>query len=500
LQNTWLLGETTSAIYWRHFDRVTLVQPRLGNIFWMGCGVLSNFRMDATTFLAWCRQALSSEIFQVGASEQSGIQIMGLIESRGLAFERLFLLGMISTALPQPVRPLPFLEFEERKQVLGGTLKRQFDFAGSAFAHLLATAPEIIMTRPREVDGEPVTATPFWPEPWDNISASLWHKPDPAWARVAWLRSTWRGLSEPISDDPAPEILATPVPFPESVSVSQLAAAFRCPFRFLIQELLGLKPLAEPTAGLRPEERGQHIHRVLACITRRLRSHLEIGEIEWQRFWSLAGTCVDETLSNLAADPLWLVERRRWLGDKFGLLGQWFSQELGHLEEGWRWVAEEIPFRGLTVEGWPTALSGRIDRLDYHPENGLLCWDYKSGSSPSHSEVFNLLSEPQLPAYLLALLEGLAELPGLPGHQKQKIQAGYISLKAEKDIRFDRLQADADQWRSLLVVWQQRLRELGQQMQRGRFDVDPLPGAPKRRREQLCTYCGLLTICDRKPL
>ncbi len=150
------------------------------------------------------------------------------------------------------------------------------------------------------------------------------------------------------------------------------------------------------------------------------------------------------------------------------------------------------------MDGWPTALRGRIDRVDFHPEFGLLCWDYKSGSSPNYSEVFSQLSEPQLPAYLLALLQGLVEIPGFPRLNQYPLQAGYITLKSEKDLKLDLLRADAEQWQDLIDLWRARLAELGGQLKQGLFDADPVPAAPERKREQLCNYCGLLTICNRK--
>jgi RecB family exonuclease len=176
----------------------------------------------------------------------------------------------------------------------------------------------------------------------------------------------------------------------------------------------------------------------------------------------------------------------------------WFQEEINHHQAGWRWLAEEIPFKGLRVEGWPTVLRGRIDRIDFHPEAGLFCWDYKSGSNPNSADVFKYLSEPQLPAYLLALLQGLVEIPGHPPLQEYPFQAGYITLKSEKDIKLDRLQADSERWQHFLETWKERLIELGQQLQQGYFHADPLPTAPERKREQLCNYCGLLTISDRK--
>jgi ATP-dependent helicase/nuclease subunit B len=459
---------------------------------------LGSATMNARTFLAWFRQALSAEIFQLAASEQAGVQVMGLIESRGLAFQRLFLLGMTSTALPQPVRPLPFLDYEERKKVLGGTLRSQYEFAHAAFQHLLATSPEIILTRPEEIEGEPVSATPFWQTGWQSASVDFWTIPDAAWSRARWLRSAWKGFIEPRTEDTEADHLSIPIAFPKSISVSSLAVAFQCPFRFLIQELLQLKPLAEPVGGLRPEDRGLSVHQVLACITRKLRSRLQEENLHWEIVFPSVQECVDAVHEKMAAIPSWQVERRRWLGKESGLLKLWFQQELNHLQEGWRWLAEEIPFKGLTLEGWPTTLTGRIDRVDLHPELGLLCWDYKSGSSPNFAEVFSHLSEPQLPAYLLAIVHGLVKIPGHSRLHKYPLQAGYITLKSEKNLKLDRFRADAEQWQDLLGVWQKRLAELGHQLQQGVFQAEPAPSAQPRERERLCSYCGLLTICDRK--
>jgi RecB family exonuclease len=461
---------------------------------------LGSWSMDSRTFLAWLRQALSAEIFQVAGSEQAGVQIMGLIESRGLAFQRLFLLGMTSNGLPQMVRPLPFLDSEERRQVTGGTLRSQYEFAHAAFQHLLTAAPEIILTRPEEIEGEPLSATPFWPTGWQSASVDFWTIPNAAWSRAPWVRSAWKGFIEPHSEETSADHLTISIPFPKSLSVSSLAVAFKCPFRFLIEELLELKPLAEPVGGLRSEDRGLSIHQVLACITRKLRPRLQQENLDWEVVFPSVQECVDAVHDKMAAIPSWQVERRRWLGKELGLLRLWFQEELNHLQAGWRWLAEEISFKGLTVEGWPTAFNGRIDRVDCHPELGLLCWDYKSGSSPKFLEVFSHLSEPQLPAYLLAILQGLVELPGHSRLHEYPLQAGYITLKSEKDLKLDRLGADAKQWQDLLAVWQKRLVELGQQLQQGHFHAEPVPSAQLRERELLCSYCGFLTICDRENL
>jgi hypothetical protein len=99
---------------------------------------------------------------------------------------------------------------------------------------------------------------------------------------------------------------------------------------------------------------------------------------------------------------------------------------------------------------------------------------------------------------LLALLQDLVEIPGHSGLHEYPLQAGYITLKSEKDLKLDRLRVDPKRWQDFIVVWKERLVELGQRLQQGYFDAAPIPDAPERKQEQLCSYCGLLTICARK--
>ena len=65
--------------------------------------------LDGFQFFAWLKHLLSQTMVNEPGYEQSGIQVLGLIEARGLAFDRLFLAGMSKGSLPQPVRTFPFL-------------------------------------------------------------------------------------------------------------------------------------------------------------------------------------------------------------------------------------------------------------------------------------------------------------------------------------------------------------------------------------------------------
>ncbi len=89
-------------------------------------------------------------------------------------------------------------------------------------------------------------------------------------------------------------------------------------------------------------------------------------------------------------------------------------------------MAVERPFDGLEIDGCETRLKGRLDRIDSHPQQGVICWDYKTGRLPRRDEVIDKNNEPQLPAYLLALSKG-----NVTGALKTEdnFGAGFIELQ-----------------------------------------------------------------------
>ncbi|MDI6616245.1 MAG: PD-(D/E)XK nuclease family protein, partial [Syntrophaceae bacterium] len=375
---------------------------------------LSEARMDKYEFSAWLSHLASRKVVQIGAAEDAGIQIMGIIESRGLAFDKLYILGMDDRSLPEPVRPLPFLDSTERKLVQGGTAESQYEFARRSFDHLMRIAPDITLLRAEQEDLKPLTPSPFWPEDEEKRSIDIWNVPDRAWLRADWLRRAYEGLHEEISFD-----LETEKPFdrlclPETVSVSRLKTAVTCPYRFFAEAILKMEPLEDVEPETSPREKGNRIHRAVALFTHRVRERET--EMSSDEARALLTACVDEALQNVAKKPQWEVERRRWIGsaddaEEGGILIEWLDRERKRWLEGWRCVAEEIPFGDLALAGLPFALRGRIDRVDFSKNEGLLLWDYKTGTPSSSADIVKRLKDSQLVIYLMALAEG--HIPGL---------------------------------------------------------------------------------------
>ncbi|MBW2675871.1 MAG: PD-(D/E)XK nuclease family protein, partial [Deltaproteobacteria bacterium] len=373
---------------------------------------LSEVRMDGHEFAAWLTHLASRKVVQIGAAEDAGIQIMGTIESRGLDFDKLYVLGMDDRSLPEPARPLPFLDSAERKLVQGGTAESQYEFAKRAFDHLMTLAPDITLLRAEMEDLKPLAPSPFWPAIEEKRSIDIWNVPDPAWLRAEWLHSAYKGLHEEISTEPPGDPLLDSGNIPGTVSVSRFQKAVICPYRFFVEGVLNMASLEDIEPDVSPREKGNRIHGVLALFTQRLRDEeMDLTrEDTLPEARNLLEVCVNEELREVADNPHWAVERRRWIGpegnEEGGLLTDWLHREMERCHEGWRCVVEESSFDALKVAGLPFTLKGRIDRVDFSKDAGVILWDYKTGEVPTAADIVTRLKDPQLVIYLLALVNG----------------------------------------------------------------------------------------------
>jgi len=469
---------------------------------------LDGVSINGFDLLSWLHFLAAGEISQTGAPEEAGIQVLGLIESRGHDFDRLYVLGMSDRSLPQPVRPLPFLDAAERRRVLGGTPESQYVFAEKSFKQLLSSSPIITLLRPEQVDLEPLSPSPFWPGTETKRYVDLWNDPGPAWLRAGWLRSAFDGLktsgsarqgsflSIPAVQRKSQQVRTRSVyPLPRTLSVSNLEKAVTCPCLFFLEAILGIEPLRDPLTSLYSMERGERLHRVLSLFTRESRKKKIAPDLERKDAIRLLTGCVDRTLRDVATQPRWLVERRLWL-EEGGLLLKWIEMEIGHREKGWMVIAEEISFKNLKIPGLPFTLKGRMDRIDYHPDLGLICWDYKSGSHPGKNDVLFRLTSPQLPIYLMALRRGV--VPGLCiTYEILPQSVGYLQLKSPGEISMTLIGGQDFSWEKYLAEWESLFLKIGDVLSRGDFPPQPYPFSRLDKPEEICATCPHITLCER---
>jgi ATP-dependent helicase/nuclease subunit B len=257
--------------------------------------------------------------------------------------------------------------------------------------------------------------------------------------------------------------------------------------------LLKIRELPEIEPGLAPRERGQLLHEVLARFTTAFKEILDADQAwDQARARELLQEAVHRVLAPLTPDLHWQAEADRWLGEG-GLLWEWLRLERERYEAGWRWHGSEIAFQGLQGRDWPFTLRGRIDRLDYHPENSdLVVWDYKSGEIPKKSQVLDEVAEPQLPCYLLAVEQRLLAVDQPAAH----LRAGFIGLKSPRShhLKHEDFGAAPEKWRDAAAAFARKVAALGRRLAAGDFHPDPTP-APEKPHGGACHYCPYELIC-----
>ncbi len=509
-----VLSDEGDRIAWRHLGEV-LADLRAH---------LAEVSMDGFEFLSWLRHILGETPSRRSAPEEAGIQFLGLIESRGLDFDRLYVLGMTDRGLPQPVRPLPLLTGRERLAILGGTPESQYAFAERAFPHLMSLAPRVTFLRPEQKDGEILLPSPFWPPQDEERSIHIWSDPGPAWIRAPWLRSAFDGLrtrgaakEEPARPKPIPRSSpegvgpalegeggppgGLPVS-PESLTVGEVEIALACPFRFFAEILIGIEPLREAGPVVTPLERGRRLHQALRLFTAELRKRKLDLLSDRGELLSILEACVDKAIGDLKGKTQWDIERRLWLGERSagrdeppGILIAWLEAETQRRSEGWTILGEELTFEKLRGTDWSFEIRGKIDRIDVHDTKGLVVWDYKTGTPPRAKEVLEEFRAPQLPLYLLALRGGNLASVSISAEGRE-FSAGYIRLKSAGKIRMAPLGSKGFSWQDCLERWERTIAALGRVLREKDFPAVPYPvSGPVAAFE--CLSCPFVTLCER---
>ncbi len=451
--------------------------------------------LTAGEFMQWLTIGAQRVLLPGPGIQAAGIQVLGLLEMRGLDFSHVFCLGMNSGTLPAPPRPLPLLSGGEKRLVLGGTHQSQHLFAAELFHNLLGAAPRLTLTRPRLVDQEEQVSTPMYLGEWSQAEMAVLTTPDPAWLRSPAIQAVFHAPEPPAfpgySDPPLS------FPLPGEISLSQVSTALKCPCRFLLENLLKIRELPEIEAGLDPRERGQLLHEVLARFTTDFKDILEADQAwDHSRARELLQEAALRALAPLSFDLLWQAEENRWLGEE-GLLWEWLRLEQERYEAGWRWQGSEVAFQDLRGRDWPFSLRGRIDRLDYHPEQAdLVVWDYKSGEIPKKNQVLEEVAEAQLPCYLLAVQQGRVTV----NPAAAQVRAGFIGLKSPRShhLKHQDFGAAPEKWREAAAAFAGKVTALGRRLAAGDFRPGPAP-APEKPHGGACQYCPYDLVCGFVP-
>lgn len=423
------------------------------------------------------------------ASGAAPIQVLGILESAGLAFDHLWVSGLTEEAWPLPARPHPLLSpaLQRRAGIPGATAERSLEVDAALTRSWRAAADEVLFTSAR-ADGD----RELLPSP---LIAGIEETRGPAIAGFATRRRALfeagraPGAIAARSDGVAPALGAAASLGGTAVLADQAA----CPFRAFAHFRLEARALEAPEPGLGAPERGQLLHAMMARLWSALGDQARLKATNEAR--------LAELIDDAAAFAVARVRSER-PGRLEGRFAELERERLARIAREWLEIERaRAPFEvcmreeKMTLSAGNLRLAGRVDRMDRLLDGGLAVIDYKSGPVSVSSWLGPRPDDGQLPLYALAA--GDEEIRAVAFARLKVGQLGFVGVTRDegvlpkvKGFRGHRTaNKAAGSWAELLASWREALDGLGENYASGDVRIDPKRGLAT------CERCDLRPLC-----
>jgi len=378
----------------------------------------SQVAMTWIEFRAWFGSALERHDFRPSTAD-SPVMLLTLEQAQLGQFAGLVIGACDREYLPASPGGSPFFNDPVRRELGLPVWPEHYSRQLNQFRRALESAPRLLLTWHREVNGET-----RMPSPWLE-AIETFH-------RLAWESGLQPPQLEALLDDPASRVRGSnplPVPqpashpaatlpadlLPSSLSVSAHRTLIDCPYRFFAAYGLQLKPQEAVSEAFEKAEYGSLVHRALEAF------HSDTRGLPPAFGKALTGdnrAAAIATLEHISRQVFSRelednFEHRAWLRRWQVLIPEYIDWQIKR-QTGWDFSqaeqALEIPLlRGRT-------LKGRLDRVDRGPD-GCAIIDYKTGAIPKQADVDNG-EEVQLPSYAMLLDSALQRVEYLKVDQK----------------------------------------------------------------------------------
>ena len=442
-------------------------------------------KMSYRKACAWLETNARATLFQPEGT-QAPVQVLGVLESAGLEFEHLWVMGLTDEAWPMPERAQSLipLALQRGAGVPQADASASLEFDRRLTQGWLGAAGEVVMSHARGESDRELFMSPLIAK---VPEASLEELALPVYESLH--ETIRRGIAlERLEDRYAPPIEQAAQPSGTSLFRDQSA----CPFRAFARHRMGARELEGPAPGLDARERGTLMHAALAHVWRKLGDKTHLDRL---------GMPAREALLEEAADAAMAEVRERRpdaMSGRFGLIER--GRLVAHLRS---WLALESKRGDFSVVENETkkalvfggvAVQGRLDRVDRLASGGLAVIDYKTGEAKVAQWLNQRPDEPQLPMYALGTGE--------------RVDAVVFARVKAGDFRFNGLACREDllpgvstvqkhraaskqyrDWDDLQAKWRIEIEKIGAGYAQGDANVDPKDG-PKT-----CEYCRQQTFC-----
>lgn len=414
------------------------------------------------------------------------VQVVGLLESAGLDFEHLWVMGMGEDVLPAPARPNPFLpiDLQVENQMPHAGADRELDFALAVVNRLKAASPNIIFSYPQREGDCQLRPSPLIAD-LETAELVLSKNHDPRHL----MQTAPPALAEEF-DKQGPAVVDERGEGGTGILKDQAL----CPFRAFVHYRLRGHELDSSQPGIDAMTRGNLLHRVLENFWRDVGDQEQLLALDENTLIERIDRHVEQAIEDIFAGqsrpPQSLLELeqvrlsglvREWLADVEENRDAFSVQELE--QEHFEQVG---PLRIRTV----------IDRIDQLEDGSRVILDYKTGLNKVDGLLGERLLEPQLPIYAVADVENEAD--GVAFAQVRRGECKMLGIAREDGLlpkvagveKSKPLQElGVQDWSQLLDYWRQQLEQLASDFVKGDASVNPVSY------EKACQFCDLKGLC-----
>ena len=417
------------------------------------------------------------------------IQVVGLLESSGMIFSHLWVVGLESEAWPFAPHPDPFLplSLQSQHQMPGIDSSSSLELATRMTERISSSAEEVVFSWPGQRGETPLMPSPLIAE---LEQAELTPPPSLAWC------DSQRESSPKVKirkQDPGKPFTGRSAPGGTAL-FRELA---QCPFYAYARRRLGLEEFVDPGFGLDSRDRGILVHSVLEKVWTTVEGSEALQSLSQEQRDRLLGGAVSAALDELEQQrPGVLGERFRELErDRLETrIGRWLELELAR--PAFEVDSIESDASASLRLGAGTAVFDirlRPDRVDRLASGGRMVIDYKTGYRAGRGKWFGVPpEEPQLPLYQHLLGDVDAIAFGLIRADGVKLEGvGRRDGIAEGVVKAGTIrnnQKQAKDWASQVRQWERALFKLAAGFLLGGAEAEP-------RTPQECEGCQARALC-----
>lgn len=314
------------------------------------------------------------------------VEILGLLEARLLAFDRVVLGALDETVWPLATDPGPWMSRPMRKAFGLPEPEARIGRVAADFLLSACAAPQAVLSRAAKRGGAP-TVPARWLTRVETFLAGQHDDAHPAGLRLATEPAMrWAALLDQPSDvtpceRPAPRPPAAARP--DRISVTEVETLIADPYAFYARRVLRLRSLDPLDAELGAADYGTLVHDAMAGFVRRLGTVWPGREAAEAHFAAAAEAALERARAQAGFAAFWRPRLKRIGG--FVVAREEELRRTGQVVRSHTEVDGEFELR--RSDGRAVTLKVRADRLDRRADGTFTILDYKTGTLPSGKAV-----------------------------------------------------------------------------------------------------------------